>query len=125
MIDFDTARSTVMEIVAEYGEDTYYIPADAKNKMCDYAWPHPEHPSGPGGCLIGLMWGKLGVTRSTLGYLTGTVTSANDQLPNEFQLDFRAKQWCNVVQSQQDSGVTWGEAVRVADMAWGGPDGVR
>jgi hypothetical protein len=112
-LTYDRAVELAREVVAEFGED-YLYPEDHKRgeierdgiSSCVYV--HDGKPS----CLVGQILHKHGV-------------SLEDLAANEFQgawsvseryagADYHAKFFLDVAQGKQDSGMSWGEAVRLA-----------
>lgn len=109
-ITLEQIQGAVRGIAAENPGHRYVPPAvnGDGDVQCVYLDPDTRE----GSCIIGHALLKLGVDADTLeqfdiGYLTAL------DLP--VWGDERARVWADCVQSYQDTGTPWGEAVKAAD----------
>jgi len=102
----------VRSLAAAFPDFIYEKPN--KDSMCLYK--RTRQPGGEmSGCIIGEALRKTGV--STAGLDKAASSGINYQLDRVGLLpeDARQSVWLAEVQSEQDSGHTWAEAVRIAD----------
>jgi len=114
-ITADELLGALEAVLAEVGKDYVYPPA-ARMEKCRYV-------DKDGGCFIGRALRRLGASEEALRdsliqsetsfgelYDVPTNTSAASRLPREW-LSESAAMLANLVQSQQDDGIPWGQAL--------------
>lgn len=114
LIELHTA---IREVVEEYGEDYIYnTRRESGGKRCVYV-----NESGQPSCLIGKALFKLGVPLEDLasfdGDYEGDALGAVDLPVFSPSGDYRSASWfAQLVQNAQDSGQSWGEALKVGEV---------
>lgn len=107
-LTLERAQTLLAEIVAEKGPDFKYVnPADSENAdpgtfSCLYV--HGDEP----GCIVGVVLHRAGVP------LTSLANHENEtpfRLPHQWFENHDVKSYLYRVQTQQDCGKTWAEAV--------------
>lgn len=114
MIELTLARTKELlaEAVAEKGEDFVYV--DEFGQQADesgYVRCHYVHGDQPG-CIVGNVLHRAGVPLDELGAYEAQ--NAGDLFQGLFVAEGEAVRLLNAVQSRQDLGVPWGEALRLA-----------
>lgn len=104
----------VREIAAKRPDFVYEVPDGGD--VCQYV-----HEDGEPGCIFGHAFTALGVEPDQLAKLdgVGVITGVLDKLEIEHTEEERA--WCAMVQSLQDTGDPWGEAVSESNALAGTP----
>lgn len=108
-LTYDRAVELAREVVADFGEE-YVYPENQKRRESESSLPscvyvHEGHPS----CLVGHILHRHGVDLDVLGnhefrgawFLAGDLAGA----------DAKTRLFLDVVQSSQDGGTTWAQAV--------------
>ena len=113
-----------------------FTSGDLVAKVCELAAEFPDRVirggcsniddpvAGRKSCIVGLAFQRLGVppqwfiNNSAVGIAVGGVF-AKMRFPASSEVrEIRNRNWLERVQSYQDSGGTWGEAIVKADAAW-------
>ena len=115
-LTLDLTNRLLDEIVAEFGEDHVYVnPVDPgqvfpPGTTCLYV--HKVDGKQEPGCIVAQVLHKFGVPLATLMNYEGS--AASDVVPEVLPVEKKAGILLDRVQSRQDGGEPWGEAVRGA-----------
>lgn len=123
-VTVEQVKSAVKAALTEKGEDFLYVNPFGQpmrdeagyhtGASCFYV--HGDVVQTPG-CFVGNVLHRLGVS---LEYLTGCehmragAVIASLEVDNVLKMSFASRQMLVTIQSAQDSGKTWGEAVKAA-----------
>lgn len=107
-LTLDLTNRLLDEIVAEFGEDHVY--GNPVGTTCLYV--HKVDGKQEPGCIVAQVLHKFGVPLATLMNYEGS--AASDVVPEVLPVEKKAGILLDWVQSRQDGGEPWGEAVRGA-----------
>ena len=101
----------VRELAAKYPKAQYH--KEEGSAYCDYEFGTVTNGPDTPGCIMGQAVRLLGV--DTSGWGRGEIGPILEEEGYEFPADDSNMDWLLAVQQRQDSGVTWGEAIKLTD----------
>ena len=115
-------RQEVREFAKQHPDVKYVTDSDDPNAMCFYT--KGECTNGTKGCIYGQVLSKLGY-KELLESIDGEYRSGENFMPtikdvitkhlSDPLFEHEELSWHELVQSTQDDGVCWGDAVELAD----------
>ena len=112
-LTLDLTNRLLDEVVAEFGEDHVYVkPVDPEQVSPDCLYVHEVDGKQEPGCIVAQVLHKFGVPLDKLVFFEGVASFA--AVHKIVSIEKKADILLDRVQSRQDLGEPWGEAVRGA-----------
>lgn len=119
MFTAEQLEATLREIVASDPDHVYVQGMPMRSAPQVRCYYQATTPGAVEACLFGRAFAALGVTPHQLAAVEGKSATAAISIwnfPHPFHPRFVG--WVVTLQSGQDQGMTWGEALRMADSLW-------